>query len=126
MPRVTTAYVSKYQLDRVKETHLYRTAKVTFTCNFNGATGSEITSATWYTTAPWSTVFSNPAIAANGKSTSVVIQAALPDWSNVKCQVTLADGSVLNQNWRIRVNDAPWYGNEQIPAAGPDSVTVTA
>lgn len=124
MSRNTTAYVSKYQLDRIKELELYADAKVTLTCKFNGATASTITQAVWCTTSPWSTVLSSPALSADLRSTSVKLQAAIPDMSIVRCQVTLADGSILNQQWRVYVGGSPYFND---PASqGPLSVSVSA
>lgn len=124
MSRNTTAYVSKYQLDRVQELELYADAKVTLTCKFNGATTSTIGEAVWSTTSPWATVLSSPALSADLRSTSVQLQAAISDMAIVRCQVTLADGSILNQYWRVYVSDAPFFNN---PASqGPLSVSVSA
>jgi len=124
MSRNTTAYVSKYQLDRVKELELYADSKVTLTCKFNGASDSTIIEAVWGTTSPWSTVLSSPALSADLRSTSVKLQAAISDMAIVRCQVTLADGSILNQQWRVYVSNAPYF-NDPV-AQGPLSVTVGA
>lgn len=122
MARISTAYVSQYQLDRVKELTVYRSMKVTLTCNWNGVIEDRtISSVTWFTNSPWSTILSGPAI--SGFNTTVTVQAALPDLSIVKCQVTLSDGSIYNQNWRVRVADSPYYTDEAIPSQGPESVS---
>lgn len=120
MPRINTAYVSAYQLDRVKQTDLYANAKVTLTCNWGGVLdGRTISSVTWFTDSPWSTVLSSPAI--TNKLTTVNLQAALPGESILKCEATLSDGSVVNQLWRVNVPMTPMQG--QPVAQGPESVS---
>lgn len=122
MTRATTAYASKYQLDRVHETDLYRAAKVRLTVDFGGALGAEtISTVRWYTSAPWSTILSAPAI--SGKRVTVFVQGSLPDLSMLKCEVTLSNGEVRNQFWRVRVGESNYYGGETIPAAGPEFVS---
>ena len=126
MARITTAYVSRYQFGRVNEADILRSTKVTLVANFKGATDALITTATWYTTAPWSTVLSAPTLSADQKSTTVWVQGGLPDLSILKCQVNLSDGAIMNQAWRVRVTADPWYDGEIVPAEGPSAVTVNA
>ena len=120
MSRKTTAYVSKYQLDRVKELELFANAKVTLTANFAGLNLGHIQSATWYTTSPWSTVLSAPSIQ-DGKA-RVKVQAAISDMSILRCEVTFSNGEVYNQLWRVYVSDAPFFNNPV--SQGPESVSV--
>ena len=121
MSRATTAYVSKHQLDRVHELSLYANAKVTLTANFHGLGLGSIQSATWFTSAPWSTVLSAPSIQ-DGRA-RVRVQAAIPDMSILRCEVTFNNGEVYNQLWRVYVNEAPMFNSPV--AEGPQSVTVS-
>jgi hypothetical protein len=118
MSRITTAYVSRYQLDRVKALDLYANAKVTLTCNFKGANAGNVQSATWYTNAPWSTVLSSPSRV--DEKTSVTVTAALPDLSTLRCEAVMVNGEVLNQYWQVRVKDAPYFN--QAASQGPEFV----
>lgn len=119
MSRATTAYVGKYQLDRVHEVRLFANAKVTLTTSFHALELGQIQSATWYTSSPWSTVLSAPSIQ-DGRA-RVKVQAAIPDMSILRCEVTFNNGEVYNQLWRVYVNDAPYFNNPV--AQGPQSVS---
>lgn len=126
--RATRAYVSAYDLTRVHQSRMYRFAKRCMVANFNGAIppGRTIASATWRTDAPEVGVISDPKISANGRETSVMFAAQLGGWANLRAEVTLDNGEVYNQVFRVNVREASWFFNDPPTQSGPFSVTVSA
>lgn len=120
MSRVTTAYASKYQLDRTHNTALYPGAKATFTANFAGLDLGHIESATWYTSAPWATILSAPS-KVDGRA-SVVVEAGQPDNVTLFCKASMHGGGTYTVTWLVDVKSLPTFFNP--PAQGPQSVTV--
>ncbi len=120
MSRVTTAYASKYQLDRTHNTALYPGAKATFTANFAGLDLGHIESATWYTSAPWATILSLPT--KTGPQTTVSVQAGQPDNVTLFCKASMHGGGTYTVTWLVDVKSLPTFFNP--PAQGPQSVTV--
>lgn len=124
--RVTRAYVSGYQRDRVHRSTLVRGERRCLVANFNGAIppARSIVSATWRTN-------QNQCIAMNsaridGRDVTVDIAAQLGSGAEIKCEATLDNGEVYNQLFVIRVLSSPWFQGEGNPGNGPQSLTVTA
>ncbi len=123
--RVTRAYVSGYARDRVHVSRLYRYEKRCLVANFNGAipAARTIASATWQTTNYSGSVMSDAVI--TGRETSITIATQMAGSANIKCSVTLDNGEIYTQLFRLDVQGAPYYmGDTQV--TGPASVIVTA
>lgn len=128
MSRATKAYVSGTDLSRVHQSSLYRFAKRPYVANFNGAmaAGRTIVSATWRIDCPEIAVMSNAAISTDQRETSILLAAQLGGFANLRAEVTLDDGSVLNQVFCVNVREATWYSDDPTLQIGPYSLTVTA
>lgn len=126
--RATRAYVSAYDRSRVHQSRLYRFEKRCFVANFNGALppGRTIATATWRIDAPEIGVISNPQISDDGRESSVMFASQLGGWANMRCEVTLDNGEIYNQVFRVNVREASWFFNDPPSQSGPFSVTVTA
>jgi len=122
-PRISTAYVSKYQRTRIHGGSFLRGDQLTLTANLNGAldSGVTITAVTWRVTQPMSIILGTPDF--NNRTATVGITAGWGQGSGVKCVITASDGSVWNQLWAIRVYDAPWFQGETAPTQGAYSVS---
>lgn len=122
--RNTTAYVSAYERDRIHRTRLYAYEKCRLTADFNGALEPDeaIVSATWQTQYTNSVVMSDAE--ATDRTTSVLIGSQYAGPSILKCTVTLADGQLRVQQFRIEVLSQPIYlGDTWV--SGPLSLTAT-
>lgn len=123
--RVTRAYVSGYQRDRVHFSSLVRGEKRCLVANFNGAipASREIVSATWRCEYGGLVVMSDAKVTA--RDTSVNILAVQAYEVPLKCEATLDNGEVYVQLFVVRVKEMPWFGGESLPAPGPSVLTVT-
>lgn len=122
--RNTTAYVSAYERDRIHRTRLYAYEKCRLTADFNGALEPDeaIVSATWQTQYTNSVVMSDAE--ATARATSVLVGSQYAGPSILKCTVTLADGQLRVQQFRIEVLSQPIYlGDTWV--SGPLSLTAT-
>jgi hypothetical protein len=126
--RATRAYVSGYDRARVQQCRLYRFEKRCLIANFNGALGAArtIASAVWRIDAPWVGVISTPQITEDGRESSVLFASQLGGWANIRCEVTLDNGEIYNQVFRVNVREASYFFDDSPPTVGPYSVTVTA
>lgn len=124
MSRTTTAYASDYQRTRQQRVTLPRGEVRTLAADFNGVLASEetIASATWRLS--HAGVLSSAAIAADGKSTSVTVEAAASQ-GEVKVSVVTSDGRTLPLLFRLEVQNRPWFNGESTIASGPQTLTVT-
>lgn len=124
MSRTTTAFASDYQRTREQIVLLPRGETRTLTADFNGvlAYGETITSATWRLSV--SGVLSAAAIAEDGKSTSVLLQAATANGA-IKVDATTSAGRVLPLVFRLGVRSSPWFNGESAIQSGPQSITVS-
>lgn len=123
MSRAFTGYVSRYQRSRVWSQEFYRTEKFTLIADFTGALldGVTIESAVWQS-------FNNANVilgtaVAFEKKTEVECTAGLEPGSAVKVEVTLSDGSIMNQLFAVNVRSSPWFCEDTVPAQGPCHVT---
>lgn len=124
--RVTRAYVSGYQRDRIHNSRLVRGEKRCLVANFNGAIppARTIASVTWRTNQGQSVYMENARI--DGREVTVNITAQIGGGAWVKCDVTLDNGEVYNQLFAIEVRDAPWFSGEAQMGVGPQVLTATA
>lgn len=126
--RVTRAFVSAHQRDRVHSSNLIRGEKRCLVANFNGAipSGRTIASATWRTNENYVVAMANPRIFENDRSTAIDITAIYGYCGAVKCVAVLDNGETYVQLFAVSVRDAPWFADENLPAAGPTVLTVVA
>lgn len=127
--RVTRAYVSGYQRDRVHRSRLVRGEKRCLFANFNGAIPASrvIVSATWRCDQNQAVFMANARITDAGRCAAVDITAQIGAGGRVKCQVTLDNGEVYNQLFYVRVFTSPWFFGESYSfAQGPTELTATA
>jgi hypothetical protein len=125
--RATRAYVSAYDRARPHQSRLFRFEKRRVIANFNGTLDQDrtITSATWRTDCPEVGVMSDPQITTDRRETSIMFASQLSGWANLRAEVTLDDGSIYNQVYRVNVREASWYFPEVNIQVGPFTVTVT-
>jgi hypothetical protein len=121
--RVTRAYVSGYQRDRVHASRLVRGEIRCLVANFNGAIPSarSIASVTWRCEQTYTVAMANARI--TGREVAVDITAQLQGCAWVKCVATLDNGEAYTQMFRLAVCAAPWFDGEQSPSAGPAVLT---
>lgn len=127
--RATRSYVSAYDLARPHSVRVYRFAKRRLIANFNGCIPLEntIASATWRIDAPEIAIISAPQLSVDLRETSVMLASQLGGWANIRCEITLDDGSIYNQVYRVNVREASWFFDDAtLIVAGPYSVTVVA
>lgn len=126
--RTTRAYVSGYNRTMVHVGKLVRGEKRCLVANFNGAIpkGRVIVSATWRTTQNWAAILNDAKIIESGRTTSVNMSAGWGGPALVKAEVTLDNGEIYNQVFRIDVQTAPYFQGEANPVSGTTEITVTA
>jgi hypothetical protein len=124
MPRTTTAYASAFQRTREQVIRLPRGEVRGLVANFNGVldAGETITSATWRLINAG--VLSDAAIASDGRSTSVTVQAAAAQGS-IKVTVVTSDGRTFPVLYRLEVLSSPWFTGETTIQSGAQTLTVT-
>jgi hypothetical protein len=118
--RETRAYVSGYDRTLAHESRLFPQERRQLVANFNGAmpADAKITRVTWDIQAPCAITMAVPVIDASRRSVRVAIVASQYGIDCVRCQVTLDNGGMLNQYFRVAVYDGPWFG-ETTPQPGP-------
>lgn len=123
MSRLSTAYASAYQRDRVHVSRIMRGESRTLSVNFNAVLGTDtIASVTWRAETGYPLVMSAPAIV--GSVASVNVLASNNGAAILRCTVTLASGATLVQLFRVEVEGAPYFSGEVIaPVSGPTTVT---
>lgn len=126
--RETRAYVSGYDRSKVQQSRLYRFEKRSLIANFNGALDQArtIVSAVWRTDAPEIGVISNPQITADRRETSVDFASQLGGWANLRAEVTLDNGAIYTQVFRVNVREASYFFDDPPSVLGPFSVMVVA
>lgn len=109
MGRATKSYVSAYNRARVHVSNLYGYESRALTANFNGAMPKDrtIASAQWQTWNNYTIVMSDPDI--DGREVSVRVKAQVPGPGVIKCTITLDNGDIMVQQFRINVLCAPMY-----------------
>lgn len=121
--RVTRAYVSGYQRDRVHASRLVRGEKRCLVANFNGAipAARTIASVTWRCEQNYTLAMANARI--TGREVAVDVSANWEGCAWVKCVATLDNGEAYTQLFRVFVCAAPWFEGEASPSAGPTVLT---
>lgn len=124
--RVSHAYASAHDRTRVHSTRLYPREKRALVADFNGAIPRErtIVQAEWRMEVVCAAAMSNASIAADQRSSQVMLQACYRGYTSIRCQVTLDNGEIYNQQFVIEVLAGPYFGDENT-AAGPQVLTVT-
>lgn len=117
MPRVTTAYVSRFQRTRVHRSRVTRGDVFTLTADVNGALDPEasVASVVWRVDNPAAVILGSAA--KDDRAVSVECTAGY-GFAQVKAEVTASDGDVVTQLFEIGVQDAPTFQGESSPAAG--------
>jgi hypothetical protein len=124
--RVTRSYGSGFIRDRIHQSNLYPQETRCLVANFNAAIPPSrlIVSALWQTWNISNVILSMPKIPEGQREATVLMQTQVPGPAVVKCTVTLDNGEVYVQNFRINVLCAPIYqGTTWV--TGPESVLVT-
>jgi hypothetical protein len=123
--RTSTAYASDYQRTRQQRVTLPRGEVRTLVANYNGVleAGETIATATWRLT--HAGVLSAAAIASDGRSTSVTVQAAASR-GNVKVEALTSTGRLLPVEYQLEVQTSPWFNGESTIQSGPQTLTVSA
>lgn len=123
MPRITTAFVSKYQRTRVHRSEFSRSEKFSLVANLAGCLASAAT----ISTAVWQVTETSSIILGAGSKTAttctVSVTAGIGYGGVVKLTVTASDGAIFVQLYDITVLDSPWYSGDVAAAAGSASVT---
>lgn len=123
--RVTRALVSGYTRARVHDSKLYPNERRCLVANFNGAIprGLTIARAEWRMDVQNSVSMADARI--QGREAQVMITAAYRGEAVLRCEVTLDNGEVYNQLFRVCVLPGPWFGDERT-AVGPLVLVVEA
>lgn len=129
--RVTRAYVSAYTRERIHQSRLFPQERRCLIANFNGALppGRTIAQAQWDIEAPYAVAISDAFIAEDGnfagRETGVTLQSVWKGDQVLRCQVTMDNGEIYTQLFYIQCLWRGWFG-DQMPAAGPSRLVVTA
>jgi hypothetical protein len=118
------AYVSAYDRARIHMTRMYAYEKCRLVADFNGALEPDeaIASATWQVQYTNSLVMADPT--ATTRQTSILVGSQYSGPTVIKCTVTLTDGQLRVQQFRIDVLAQPVYQGDQW-VNGPLSLTAT-
>lgn len=122
MPRVNTAYVSRYQRARVHRSIRPRGDVFALAVDANAALaiGETIASIVFRTDNPNGVIFG--AVTKSARTASVSCTAGV-GCADVKAVITGSDGSVFAQLFRVSVQDAPFFDGETYPTAGATSAS---
>lgn len=122
MPRVTTAYISRFQRSRVHRSRHVRGDAFTLTADANGAleSGATVASVVFRVDNPGAVIFGSASI--DDRSASVECTAGV-GFAQVKAEITSSDGDVVTQLFEISVQDAPYFAGESAPTAGATSAS---
>ena len=126
--RVTRAYVSGYQLNRVHKSSLLCGATRCLALNFNGAISASrsIVSAEFKCNQPFAVVMSNPQITTDGRECHCTIYAQNQGPCVIQVNATLDNGDVYNQLFVVNVSRPAYFQNDPVPVTGPYVLTVSA
>lgn len=126
MSRNSTIYASAYDRATVQQSWFYPNESRTLTVDFNSAIDPErlIESATFKT---WDGSFlnmSSPEISDDQRSLSLRVRSQYGGPGVITCTATLDNGDTLTQQWRVMVQNGPYYNNEGW-TNGPTALSVT-
>lgn len=126
LSRVTRAYVSGSNRSRVHVGQVNRQEQRTVTADFNGllAAADTIAEVAWRCNSPWVLSMSNAAI--SGKAVTVLADFQSGGHAMLKATITTGAGAIYSQLFDFTVRDCPIFPDENVPATGPYSLTVTA
>jgi hypothetical protein len=125
MPRVTTAFVSDFQRDRVHRSDFYRGESRRYRAEFRGVLpeGVYVASSRWHCLNPSVTIMSD--ITGDYTGTDITLTLGYAGIGAMTCTVVLTNGDVVNQQFVVACNPSPWYTGDVVPAQGPTQLTVT-
>jgi hypothetical protein len=127
--RVTRAYVSGYQRDRIHRSRLLRGERRCLVANFNGAIPRcrTIARVIWRCDQNQAVYMENARIVREGREVAVDITAQIGWGARVKCEAVLDNGEVYTQLFVIRVVSPPYFmGEPTWYAPGPTELVATA
>lgn len=127
--RVTRAYVSGYQRDRIHRSRLVRGERRCLVANFNGAIppARTIARVIWRCDQNQAVYMENARIVRDGREVAVDITAQIGWGARVKCEAVLDNGEVYTQLFVIRVVSPPYFmGEPTWHAQGPTELVATA
>lgn len=127
--RVTRAYVSGYQRDRIHRSRLVRGERRCLVANFNGAIPRcrTIARVIWRCDQNQAVYMENARIVREGREVAVDITAQIGWGARVKCEAVLDNGEVYTQLFVIRVVSPPYFmGEPTWYAQGPTELVATA
>ena len=122
--RVTRAYVSGYQRDRVHRSDLVRGEARCLCAEFRGAINParSVVSVQWMCQQPYAIFMSNARI--SGTECAVTISAQAASWCYMKCIATLDNGEQYTQLFYLTIRSAPYFFGEIFPTmSGPTILT---
>jgi hypothetical protein len=125
--RETRAYVSGYNRSIWHESTLCQQERRQLVAAFNGAmpVGAKTVKAVWRIESPCAIAMAGAAIDASQRSARVAIVAAQVGIDWVRCQVTMDNGGVLNQIFRVGVVGGPYFEDNE-PQPGPQMLVALA
>lgn len=125
MSRATTAYASAYQRDRVHCCSFARRERTTLTADFTALVpaGAAIASAHWRCSNPWTAVMSAATI--DGGKARITADMGQAGIASLQATVTLSDGSIHNQVFRVRVCATPDLNPGHPFNRGPEEISVS-
>lgn len=125
MPRVTTAYVSDFQRDRVHRSDFYRGESRRYRAEFRGVLpdGVYVQSSKWQCLNPSVTIMSD--ITGDYTGTEITLTLGYAGIGAMTCTVVLTNGAVVNQQFVVGCNPSPWYTGDVVPPQGSYQITTT-
>jgi len=123
VPRVTVAYVSDFQRDRVHRSDFYRGESRRYRAEFRGVLpeGVYVQSSKWQCLNPSVTIMS--AITGDYTGTEITLTLGYAGIGAMTCTVVLTNGAVVNQQFVVGCNPSPWYTGEVVQPQGPYQLT---
>lgn len=118
--RVTRAYVSGFQRDRIHRSDLIRGEQRCLAAEFRGAISAsrKIVSCQWMCQQPYAVFMTAPRI--SGTECAVTINAQAASWSWLKCVATLDNGEQYTQLFFVTIKSSPYFVGEIFPTqSGP-------
>lgn len=121
--RVNTAYVSRFQRNRVHRSQRQRGDVFALAVDVNGAlaAGATIDSIVFRVDNPSAIILGD--VTKNARTASVECTAGSGGCAIVKAIVTGDDDTVFTQLFHLGVQDAPYFDGETVPSAGATSAS---
>lgn len=118
--RVTRAYVSGFQRDRIHRSNLIRGEQRCLAAEFRGAIAAArtIVSCQWMCQQPYAVFMTSPRIV--GTECAVTINAQAASWAWLKCVAILDNGEQYTQLFFVTIKSSPYFVGEIFPTqSGP-------